>query len=264
MQKMFEKVLKRIQVAIPYKLLCEEYLPLVLEKRVNPEIGIDGTVLDTYKITHFKETASTLKREGLRITLHAPFLDIVPGSPDKKMLSASRERIGEFLELIPVFEPPSVVFHTGYDRKRYLELEDRWLETSLETWRWIIEELRNTQTLLILENVYEKTPLFLEKTLRILDSDRVGFCLDTGHMNAFSDTSMNGWLSALGRYLKEIHVHDNDASWDDHLAIGAGNIDFDYLFNYLKENKINPTITLEAHTETWVWESLEVLTNYIS
>jgi len=260
---MIEKVLKRIQIAIPYRLLCDKYMPLILERKVNPEIGIDGPVLDTYDKKHFKETASILKKEGLRITMHAPFLDIVPGSPDKKILAASRERIKEFLELIPIFEPPSVVFHTGYDRKRYLELEDKWLNTSLETWRWVIEELKSTKTLLMLENVYEKTPRFLENTLRKLDSDMVGFCLDTGHMNAFSDTSMEGWLSALGRYLKQIHIHDNNAGWDDHLAIGAGNIKFDYLFNYLKENKIEPTITLEAHNETWVWESLKVLTNYI-
>ncbi len=87
----------------------------------------------------------------------------------------------------------------------------------------------------------------------------VGFCFDTGHMNAFSTTAMQDWLDDLGAFLTQIHLHDNDGHWDDHLAVGDGNIDFDILFGYIARCSKKPILTLEAHEETSLWKSLETL-----
>jgi sugar phosphate isomerase/epimerase len=256
---MFEEIIEKVQVCIPFKLLKEKYLSLVLEHRLNPEIGIDGDVIDTYSRKDFSEIASVLQREGLLITLHGPFYDLVPGGMDKKILKASRERLREVFDLISVFEPWSVVCHTGYDRKRYGEVQYEWLDTALETWAPLVKDLQGTRTTLMMENVYEKTPEMLYRIISGLDAEKVGFCFDTGHMNAFSDTNMADWLKALGPFLKQCHLHDNDGTTDSHLAIGAGKIDFDTLFKYVEENHLRPIITLEAHKEKWMWQSLEAL-----
>jgi sugar phosphate isomerase/epimerase len=256
---MFEDIIRRIQVCIPFKLLKQKYLPLVLENRMNPEIGIDGDVIDTHSKKELSEIAHIVQQEGLTITLHGPFYDLVPGGMDKKILRATRERLRETFELIPVFEPVSIVCHTGYDRKRYHEVEKEWLETALETWAPLVQQLRGTQTTLMLENVYDKTPRMLLRLFNRLNTEKVGFCFDTGHMNVFSETSMKDWLNALGPFLKEVHLHDNEGISDDHLAIGAGTIDFEYLFKYVEENRLRPIITLEPHKEKWIWQSLDAL-----
>ena len=256
---MFEKIIRRIQVCIPFRLLKEKYLPVVLENRINPEIGIDGEVIDTHSKKDFLEMVSILRQEGLLITLHGPFYDLVPGGMDKKILKATRERLKQAFDLIPVFEPLSIVCHTGYQRKRYHEVEKKWLDTALETWAPLVQYLRGTGTTLMIENVYERTPRMLQKLLRGLNSEKVGFCFDAGHMNVFSETSMQGWLKTLGPFLKELHLHDNDGTSDDHLAIGAGEIDFESLFEYVEENRLRPIMTLEAHKEKWIWQSLEAL-----
>ena len=186
---MIEDIIRRIQICIPFMLLKEKYLPLVLKKRMNPEIGITGEVIDTYS-KDLSEMASILRQEGLLITLHGPFFDLVPGGMDKKILKMTRERLREVFDLIPVFDPLSVVCHTGYDRKRYHEVRDQWLETALETWTPLVKGLEGSRTSLMFENVYERTPETLLKLVRGLNSDNVGFCLDTGHMNVFSETSM--------------------------------------------------------------------------
>jgi sugar phosphate isomerase/epimerase len=80
-------------------------------------------------------------------------------------------------------------------------------------------------------------------------------------MNAFSETSMEGWLQELQPFLKQLHLHDNDGTWDDHWAIGDGKINFDMLFRHIEENRLNPIITLEAHQEDWLWQSLETLSH---
>lgn len=258
---MFEGVIRRIQVCIPFRLLKEQYLPMVLEKRINPEIGIDSNVIDTYSKRDFSEIVSVLRQEGLLITLHGPFYDLVPGGMDKNILKATRERLKEVYDLIPVFEPLSIVCHTGYDRKRYNEVQDRWLETAVETWAPLVKDLQGTQTILVLENVYEKTPSTLQKLMCALNSEKAGFCFDVGHMTAFSETNMEGWLKALGSFVRQLHLHDNNGTWDDHLAIGAGNIDFEALFKYLEDNQLRPIMTLEAHKEKWIWQSIEALSS---
>ena len=256
---MSENILKKVQVCIPFKLLKEKYLPMVLENRINPEIGIDGDVIDTHSRKDFSEIVSILKQEGLLITLHGPFYDLVPGGMDKKILKATRERLKEVFDLIPVFEPLSIVCHTGFEGKRYHEVEDEWLDNAIETWAPLIKNLNGTQTNLMIENVYEKTPKMLLKLLHGLNTENVGFCFDAGHMNVFSDTNMEGWLTALGPFLKQLHLHDNLGIKDDHLAIGKGKIDFESLFEYVEKNRLRPIITLEAHKEKWIWQSLEVL-----
>jgi sugar phosphate isomerase/epimerase len=237
----------------------DKYLPLVLENRINPEIGIDGGVIDTHSKKDFSEIVYILRQEGLSITLHGPFYDLVPGGMDRKILKATRERLKQAFDLIHVFEPLSIVCHTGYDRKRYHEVEDEWLDTALETWTPLVQDLQGTRTTLMLENVYERTPKLLRRLIKGLNTEKVGFCFDTGHMNVFSETNMEDWLTALGPHVKELHVHDNDGTSDDHLAIGAGMIDFESLFKYVEENHLRPIITLEAHKKRWFWQSLEVL-----
>ncbi|MBW2108624.1 MAG: sugar phosphate isomerase/epimerase [Deltaproteobacteria bacterium] len=256
---MLNQVIKNVQVCIPFMMLCEKHLPMVIRHRINPEIGLDGDVIDTCSPKALAEVASVLRQEGLGVTLHGPFYDLVPGGLDKTMVKATRRRLRQTFDLIPLFEPKSIVCHTGFDRKRYHEVRDQWLDTSVQTWSPLVDDLGNTRTVLVLENVYEKTPTMLERLLKALDSDQAGFCFDTGHMNAFSDTAMQGWLESLGPFLKQMHLHDNNGIWDDHLALGNGNIDFDTLFRHMELRGLRPIITLEAHQEDWVWDSLNTL-----
>lgn len=252
-------IIHSVQVCVPFRLLREQYLAMILEHRINPEIGIDADVIDTCSPGDFSEIASVLRQEGLSITLHGPFYDMVPGGMDKKILQATRDRLSQAFDLIPLFEPKSIVCHTGYDKKRYHDAHDQWLETAIKTWTPLVEQLHGSQTVLALENVYEKTPTMLVQLLSALDTDRAGFCFDPGHMNAFSETTMGGWLDRLGPFLRQVHLHDNDGTWDDHLAIGTGNINFEALFTHIKKYAIQPIVTLEAHQENWVWQSLKAL-----
>jgi len=85
---MIQEIIRNVQACVPFRLLKDKYLPLVLENRINPEIGIDAQVIDTYSRKDFTEMASLLQQEGLLITLHGPFYDLVPGGIDKKILKA--------------------------------------------------------------------------------------------------------------------------------------------------------------------------------
>ncbi|HDM78597.1 MAG TPA: sugar phosphate isomerase/epimerase [Deltaproteobacteria bacterium] len=255
----YSDLLAKVQINIPYRYLKDRYLNIFLEHNANPEIGIDADTLDTTPLLDFRRITEILKKHNRKITLHGPFMDLVPGALDRMLLKATRERLERFFEIVPVFEPESVVCHTGYDRRHYRENWEEWLSRSIETWKPFVETAERLNFKLLLENVFEETPEVHRALFDAIKSDKFGFCLDVGHHNVFSRASLKTWLDALGDKICEVHLHDNDGKEDTHLAIGKGKVDFVGLFNYLKQESIKPTITLEPHQEETLWQSLASL-----
>ena len=254
------QIIPVIQVNIPFTMLYESYLSLFMENGINPEIGFDAIALDQFSFSDFRGIAKQIHKRGLSVTLHAPFMDLSPGSPDPAVRALTRHRFKQISELVPIFRPRAVVCHTGWDNKRYWDSKDTWIQYSLELWSWFAEIVRKDRAVLMLENVYEENPYeFLELYRHLKDQD-VGFCLDTGHQAVFSRAGLSIWLETLGEYIEQLHLHDNNGFQDDHLALGKGNIDFQILFNYLKNRRTKPPIiTIEPHKEEDFWHSLEYI-----
>ncbi|MDY6792510.1 MAG: sugar phosphate isomerase/epimerase family protein [Thermodesulfobacteriota bacterium] len=254
------RIEEKVQVNIPFSMLWDSYIELFIKNRLNPEIGLDAISLKQFSKDDFKKIARRLHRQGLTITLHAPFIDLSPGSLDPDVMELTRYRFKQLVELVPLFKPKTVVCHAGYDWKRYGYFKEEWVEKSLQTWSWLGSLIAGEGGQLMLENVYEHSPEDIRVLFENLENQHVGFCLDTGHQYAFSRTSLKGWLDSLGPYLGQLHLHDNNGKFDDHLAMGNGKINFEAFFSALKEiKKTPPVITLEPHQDKALWPSLEFL-----
>jgi len=257
---MESRLTERLQVNIPYRMLKEGYLNKFLEYGLNPEIGFDAGALDTISIPEANTIAKQFHQAGRTITLHGPFMDLSPGSPDPNIQKISRERFDQLASLVPVFNPRTVVCHTGYDHKRYWPMREQWIENSLKTWEPLAAIFKREGARLMLENVYEKTPSEILPLVEHLKSHGVGFCLDIGHQAVFSTASLSQWVQSMSGYLQQLHLHDNNGEQDDHWALGRGNIDIQRLFKDLDSRKIHPlAVTLEPHTEEDLKPSLEYL-----
>ncbi len=249
-----------VQVNIPFSMLRESYLDRFITYRLNPEIGFDAIALDTWADSQMEPIARQLREAGLTVTIHAPFMDLAPGSPDPKIRAITLQRLQQVVRLIPLFKPRSVVCHTGYDERRYWPMKDLWLKNSLEIWHPVAEAIKAEGSVLVLENVYDPTPQDMLELLNPLKHYGVGFCLDTGHQSVFSTAPLDEWLTILGTHLRQLHLHDNFGEQDEHLALGNGRIDFPRLFSYLKAlASPQPIITLEPHKEEDLWPSLRYL-----
>ena len=257
---LLRQVSRRIQIAVPFAMLSDQYLDLFIEHRLNPEIGFDAAVLEHRPHGDFRVVAEKLRRQGVTITLHAPFVDLSAGSPDPAIREVTRQRFEQILALVPMFQPRSVVCHAGYDRTRYGFNYDAWLHQSLQTWSWLAERLQKSGVRLMLENVYEQEPSQIRPIFESLSDTRVGFCLDMGHLHAFGKASPQPWLTTLGTFLGQLHLHDNAGDWDDHLALGCGRIDYRPVWAYLKTRAADPPIiTIEPHNKADVWPNLRYL-----
>lgn len=251
------ELLDRIQVNMPFQLIVDRYLPLILKEGINPEIGIDCFALDHSDKDDFLRVANALHDHGLTITMHAPFYDLRPGAIDRKIREASIERLKQCFELVPHFKPQSLVCHAAFDERYYASNEELWLEHSKETWRHFLGLAAEMNTKIALENVYENDPFYLGRLLEYFKDDpRICFCMDTGHCNAFSNRSMEVWMERIGGHIGQLHLHDNHGFEDEHAPVGEGNFPFSDLFKRLKEGGHRPIITLEPHTEKDLWTSL--------
>jgi len=249
-----------VQVNIPYRMLKDGYLDKFLEYQLNPEIGFDVEALDLMTFSEAEGVAKQFHRAGRTITLHGPFMDLSPGSPDPDIREVSRKRFDQLASLVPVFKPLTVVCHTGYDHKRYRAIREQWIENSLQIWEPLAAVFKREGACLMLENVYEKTPLEMLPLMENLKSHGVGFCLDIGHQAVFGSVPLSQWVQSMFRYLQQLHLHDNNGEQDDHWGLGLGNINVQRLFKELDSLGINPlAVTLEPHREEDLRVSLEYL-----
>jgi len=254
---------KRIQVNIPYKMLLEK-LDFVLGKRLNPEIYFNGEALDNYREEDLVKIHSELTKNGLSITIHAPFMDLCPGGVDAKVKKATIERLNQTIEVAAHLHPQMVIFHPGYNKWFFDGNVKLWLESSLNTWRPIVTKVEKMGIPIALENVFEEEPSSLQQLISSIHSPYVNFCFDTGHFNLFSTISMEEWFDSLGKYIKEVHLHDNCGTSDDHLPIGDGKIDFDLFFQLITHYGVNTIYTIEPHKIEHLERSLQACGKYLT
>lgn len=253
------KAMDAVQINVPFRMLYETFSDLFLQHGLNPEIGLDADALENFSVLEVKEIVLPFHRNNRSITVHGPFLDLSPGSPDPAIREITRHRFEQLLTFVSILKPKSVVCHLGYEEDRYGYIKETWFEKSLTMWTWFGEALRKAGSCLMLENVYEHLPDDMLPFFRRLHQHQVGFCLDVGHQAVFGKVPLSSWVKILGPYIGQIHLHDNRGEKDEHLPLGKGDIDFLPMIQYLKNCRELPIITLEPHEEKDLWPSLVYL-----
>ena len=235
-----------IFVHVPYARL-NEHIEAVIAKRINPELFFPGDVLDLLIPEELQAHADTLTAHGLQSTIHAPFMDLNPGSVEPLLREATLHRFRQVLDAAAILKPRVMVFHPGYDRWRYGSSQDAWLKYCIDSFRMVLERTETIGCTVAVENIFEEEPSTLKGLLDAIDHPRLRHCFDVGHWNLFHRVGMEEWFAHLGSYIAEVHVHDNFGVKDDHAPIGDGNIDFDLYFHLMRQYAPDAVYTIEAH-----------------
>jgi sugar phosphate isomerase/epimerase len=250
---------KRIFVHIPYRRI-KEFGNKVVEMKLHPEIYFSAKDLDEHPIKEITETLSTLVKKGAYFTIHAPFMDLNPGSIDSKIRSITLERWLQLLPIIDFLKACTVVIHPGFDHWRYGTMTDEWMQLASQTIQEVMEQYPPSVTLAV-ENIFDKDPWVLKGLLELVNHPRVGHCFDVGHFLLFSKTDLETWFYALGAYMTELHLHDNQGDRDSHLGIGQGIAPWEQVFSLVRATGKTPLLTIEARTQKDAMISLEYLHN---
>lgn len=255
MDSAMRTVLRQVFVNLPWTYM-EQFMDLVVENRMNIELGFTAADLESCSPGDVCAAVGQIRETGAGISFHGPFWDLNPGSVDPGIREVSRSRLDSLFLLVERVAPEQVVLHTGFDPRHHHGHRREWLENSLSTLGPFARRAESLGCTLVLENVFEQDPELHLELLAGIKSPVMGFCLDLGHQHAFSETTLDKWLDATWPYLKEVHLHDNDSSFDSHLPVGNGTVDFDRLFGFLIEKKISPLLTVEPHTVEHLYETL--------
>ncbi|MBX6423642.1 sugar phosphate isomerase/epimerase [Thermosulfurimonas sp. F29] len=247
----------RVFVSVPFDLLVERYLPLVKERGLAVEVSLDRGVFDRFCFEDFRRVAGELREAGVRCNVHAPFCDLSPGALDSLVREASIRRLREALRVAALFDPETVVLHSGYHPGYHREQVARWQESLHGAIERLLAEARELGLTLALENVFEPSVEVLKPFFEVHPG--LTWCFDPGHAQAFSRSRWEDWLPVLYPYLSEIHLHDNRGEWDEHLALGEGTIPFFEILSFVAEKGLRPVLTVEAHAEEAVAPSLSRL-----
>lgn len=248
---------------VPYRRL-PQYLAYILEKRINPEIFFNADSLDGMVTEELVSISGALNDGGRQCTIHAPFMDLNPGSPEPLIRQATVRRFSQVLDAAEILRPVSMVFHPGYDRWRQGDSQEEWLGNCIESFQPVLERAEQIGTVIAVENIFEDEPSTLKGLLDAFDSPRFRHCFDVGHWNLFKSVGLEKWFAELGPYIAEAHVHDNHGLRDEHLPIGEGNIDFQSYFSLMKQYAPNAVYTVEAHNRDKVEVALERLAKHLA
>ncbi|MEJ2698613.1 MAG: sugar phosphate isomerase/epimerase [Desulfuromonadales bacterium] len=244
-----------LHVTVPYARL-RETLPLLVEKKLQPEVAFSGPELDSLDTGFLREAGETLRASGIDITVHGPYHDLNPGALEPMVRRVTRKRFGQTLAAASTLGASLVVFHPGFDPWKYGGQDHIWVESNLKFWPPLLDLAADSGCLMALENIFEEVPSTLKELLTRLDSPWLGHCFDVGHWHLFGRVSLAEWFSALGPRLIHLHLHDNFGKRDEHLPVGEGRIDFATLFRLTGELPAEPSLTLEAHDQEAMLRSL--------
>jgi sugar phosphate isomerase/epimerase len=226
-----------------------EILPRLEELSVGIELqsyglkGVDSPPAWEEKIKQHKRIIENFSG---RISIHGPFVGIRQTHRDYLLKEAVKKRMQLTYEMAKELKPEIMVFHSGIksDIKKW-ELENFWLEETTIFWKEEIKKYGKEGIKIVIENLIEESPDILIKLCDAVNSDSFALCLDTGHMNVFSELSPSEWVQKMDKRLKYIHLHDNNSESDEHLPVGKGNIDFDSFFHSIKNRENDIIIALE-------------------
>lgn len=219
------------------------YVPAVLddEQRMQELIG-------TYRAVGLPEYC----------ILHGAFFDVIPFSVDEKIKEVAKMRIRQSIEAAERIGAKAVVFHTNYNP--FLNSDafvKSWIEQNIVFWSSILE--KHTGIEIYLENMFDRTPDIMEELSEALCKYKnYGVCLDYAHA-ALSDVAPEIWAKRLGRFVKHVHINDNDLVSDLHLAWGDGRIYRTGFYKSYEQFMKQATVLIETSSMENTKKSLEVL-----
>ncbi|HOV89947.1 MAG TPA: sugar phosphate isomerase/epimerase family protein [Syntrophorhabdaceae bacterium] len=247
-------------INVPYRMVSKN-LKRIIELEVGAEIYTDNNLLEDISMDDVKNLGKALLDMGIECTVHGPYMDLSPGGYDRAVKRVTIDKIKKAVEVAHSLNAKAVVCHPGYDRWRFDGNEQLWLVSSIETWSEVLSEAGRDMEI-ILENIFEETPSTFLELFGYFKDKNLYFCFDTGHFNLFSKLPLEEWLVPLKKWIREIHIHDNNGRADDHLPLGAGTFPFRELKAFiLHTDRIR--FTSEFHSEAHAIESIKNLKEFL-
>jgi len=213
------------------------------------EILDDGIhELNKKRVAALKEAAKSYR---LKYTLHAPFADINIASPSKTILAASMKRLRQSMAYANEIDAKVWVFHPGAKTGISQFYPGADWKQNIQSIKEIYKTAEDYGLNIALENLPAKYYFFMSKPEEFQRFYRetslpLGIALDFGHANL--EGQIEPFFNTLSDKIVHIHASDNDGSDDQHLGLGKGKIDYDWLRDRLNNIGYDKIVIVESIT----------------
>lgn len=205
---------------------------------------INPNLLDEGWEGRLEEYKSVLDGFSNTLSLHGPFLDLKPISPDSKIREISYKRYLQLLQIGKELNADYIIFHSQLNP--WIK-EDKIMELSYrlygEFWNEILRQVADFKGVVLIENVFEPHPAIMRELLDAIKLPNVKMCLDIGHALLESKLGLREWVEILNSRIEYIHLHWNEGVYDEHNRPSTDNIIL--LKGILDSFNLNPIIALE-------------------
>lgn len=217
------------------------------------EVGVEiqsfpQNILDGDYSYIIKECKFKLRNFDNIISLHGSSFDLNPGSTDKKVLELTKYRYMQSINIAKEIGAKYVIFHSqistliSVDKIRKLKINNQIL-----FWKEFLKEIDDLDITILLENEYEDSYDELLYIIKEVNSPKLKICLDTGHVLAYSNKSLESWFLGLNDYIKYVHLHFNEGKNDSHTK--PTNDQLVKFKHIIEKANIKPIISLEYNIE---------------
>ena len=189
-------------------------------------------------------------------SLHGPFLDLKPASPDEDIRILSYHKYLRTIKIATELEMDYIIFHSQINP--FLNeafISDLNSRQSKQFWQKIMQEIKEYKGTILIENIFEETPKMLKEYMETLNMDNIKVNLDIGHAR-ISKAPLEDWICELKDYISYVHLHWNNGIHDEHKE--PGDKDIIQVKELLNKYNINPVISLE-HKVTDLKATVELL-----
>ncbi|MCF6459839.1 sugar phosphate isomerase/epimerase family protein [Clostridium sp. Cult3] len=190
------------------------------------------------------EYEKLLKNFSHTKSLHGPFLDLKPASPDRDIRNISYKKYLRTLEIARELDMDYVIFHSQINpwlNEPYIKSLNN--NQNKDFWHHILEDIKGFKGQIVLENIFEDDPLILKELIETIDFPNIRVCLDIGHAKLRTSKPLEKWVKELGQYVEYVHLHWNEGLYDEHVR--PEDEDISYVKELLSKYNTNPIVALE-------------------
>jgi sugar phosphate isomerase/epimerase len=200
------------------------------------------------------------------LSMHGPIFDTNVVSMDPEILKISQRRYRQAIEVAKALDVRYLVFHSQWTPIYSAANVTRpWLNKITDFWRRLIEEdLQNSNLTILVENFLDESPNTINTLLTRIDSPHLKACVDTGHINIFSELSPIDWIRELGSHVAYIHAHNNGGEIDSHDSFEKGLLDMEGFLNHIALLPQKIDLAIETSTIQGLENSYEMLKPYLT
>jgi sugar phosphate isomerase/epimerase len=194
------------------------------------------------------------------IALHGPYMDMSPGSPDRRINQVCMERFQHTIRIANALGARLIVFHANFIAAlKSARYRVEWQKRNVDFWGHMAQYACQHDVVIAVENMWEFDPDIIGEVVRQVDHAHLRACLDVGHAYLFSEMPLEHWLAALFPYIAHLHINNNDDMTDTHQALTDGALDYRAILPLLRAVPGQPTMTLEMETVDDMRRSLDLL-----